>query len=405
MTSAHALVLITPRSVSMANLCCAALRHLCVILVLRLAPFAVYAAVRSRLPLGRRIGIAASYVGAILGAIAFGSAGTVAWIAAGMAYFAAAALGMNTLTDLLADRTVSRGAAFLVLFFVFMLLPGMLFPGIAYSLFLAVGWDLLLSGYSYCVDNASGRTPRPTRGECLFFLFVNPMLVYSKRGSEIDLAAARTGLGRTLFGATLLLLKGTASGLAGVATLTLSAGRFSSVASIIMGVADFLLFYAAHSGLAHVQLGLMRLVGWTVPERYDYPLMASSPADFWRRWNTYVRLWLESYIFLPLGVSLARRTRRPWAPAVAAIVALLASGLLHDAFALAGQQTMTLRYTKLYVGAAAAWSIWRLAARMAEVSGLSRYGTSRKPWIAWGASFASRSAMAGLLTAAALHLT
>jgi hypothetical protein len=49
--------------------------------------------------------------------------------------------------------------------------------------FLVAGWDLALSGYSYCIEVArTGR--RPPLGDCLLFMLVNPVLVYSERGTE-----------------------------------------------------------------------------------------------------------------------------------------------------------------------------------------------------------------------------
>jgi D-alanyl-lipoteichoic acid acyltransferase DltB (MBOAT superfamily) len=91
----------------------------------------------------------------------------------------------------------------------------------------------------------------------------------------------------------------------------------------------------AHSGLASVQIGLMRLIGHEVPERYDFPLLARSPAEFWRRWNIWVGRWAQRYVFTPLAVAQAR-TWRKRAPLVgqglAALATFTAIGLLHDAF-------------------------------------------------------------------------
>jgi D-alanyl-lipoteichoic acid acyltransferase DltB (MBOAT superfamily) len=71
--------------------------------------------------------------------------------------------------------------------------------------------------------------------------------------------------------------------------------------------ANALLFYLGHSGLASVQIGLMHLCGWRVPERYNRPFLATSPADFWRRWNVYVTNWARRYVFRPLAFWLGGR--------------------------------------------------------------------------------------------------
>jgi D-alanyl-lipoteichoic acid acyltransferase DltB (MBOAT superfamily) len=93
--------------------------------------------------------------------------------------------------------------------------------------------------------------------------------------------------------------------------------------------------YAAHSGTASVQIGLMRMLGHEVPERYRYPLLASSPIEFWRRWNTYVGSWARRYVYVPAATKLRRRLGpTPIRAAVAVSLAVLLTfgvvGLLHD---------------------------------------------------------------------------
>ena len=60
------------------------------------------------------------------------------------------------------------------------------------------------------------------------------------------------------------------------------------------GAEAFLVLYAAHSALAHIQIGLCSLVGYRAPERYLYPIAAVSPREFWERWNVYVTTWLSN---------------------------------------------------------------------------------------------------------------
>jgi D-alanyl-lipoteichoic acid acyltransferase DltB (MBOAT superfamily) len=96
--------------------------------------------------------------------------------------------------------------------------------------------------------------------------------------------------------------------------------------------------YAAQSGVASIKLGMMRQLGYEIPERFRYPLFARSPADFWRRWNTYVGDWARSYVFFPLMLAFSRRPkaqnrRLPYAASI--VVTLAAVGLLHDAYLVA----------------------------------------------------------------------
>jgi D-alanyl-lipoteichoic acid acyltransferase DltB (MBOAT superfamily) len=111
--------------------------------------------------------------------------------------------------------------------------------------------------------------------------------------------------------------------------------------------------YTAHSGVASIQIGCMRQLGYNIPERYRYPLFAHNPAEFWRRWNTYVGTWARSYVFVPLFSFLTRRVgrRRKGAGvcyAVAVVTTFSAVGLLHDAFATGARWTWKASITEWF---------------------------------------------------------
>jgi D-alanyl-lipoteichoic acid acyltransferase DltB (MBOAT superfamily) len=73
--------------------------------------------------------------------------------------------------------------------------------------------------------------------------------------------------------------------------------------------------------------------GFDPPERYRAPLLASSPLDFWRRWNTYVGGWMQRYVFWPASLHLARRrsVALSFMPRAAGVLATFGFvGALHD---------------------------------------------------------------------------
>jgi hypothetical protein len=77
----------------------------------------------------------------------------------------------------------------------------------------------------------------------------------------------------------------------------------------------------------------MRLLGYEVPERFRYPLLAASPVDFWRRWNTYTGGWARRYIFIPVSLWLRHEFRS--APTVslkaaAVMLTFIGIGAAHD---------------------------------------------------------------------------
>jgi D-alanyl-lipoteichoic acid acyltransferase DltB (MBOAT superfamily) len=70
---------------------------------------------------------------------------------------------------------------------------------------------------------------------------------------------------------------------------------------------------------------LALLLGLDLPPNFDLPYLATSPADFWRRWHISLSSWLRDYVYLPLGV---RFRRRRYANLVATWVV---AGLWHGA--------------------------------------------------------------------------
>ncbi len=55
------------------------------------------------------------------------------------------------------------------------------------------------------------------------------------------------------------------------------------------------------SGYIDLSISLGRLMGFKVPENFNYPWSAVSIADFWRRWHITLGAWLRDYIYIPLG--------------------------------------------------------------------------------------------------------
>jgi hypothetical protein len=337
-----------------------------ILLSMRALPFATYAVVRKG-PLHLRAGAALAYLVFPIASWSFGASRSVEFIAGGMAYYLLVSFGVNPMVNAMARSRLTRTQALLLVFGIYVFLPGAVFPDMAMRTFLVAGCELALSAYSYCAETSRGTKPRPSTGDCLFFLFVNPTIVYTVRGHEADAPAGGSGFFRAALGilvmfANVALLRPFVAQLRTASTPALSTG---AVALIGYAALRFSTVYAAHSGLASIQIGLTRQVGWVVPERYHLPFLAKSPIDFWRRWNSYLRVWLEAYVFLPLARRIGRyKTYRHAGPTVAAGATLLASGLLHDAFVFAGRHTLSsLRaQTEFFAAAAALLVAWRTVA-------------------------------------------
>ena len=67
-----------------------------------------------------------------------------------------------------------------------------------------------------------------------------------------------------------------------------------------------ILFYALQiyfdfSAYSDMAIGLGQILGFTVPENFNYPYCADSIRDFWRRWHISLSTWFREYVYIPLG--------------------------------------------------------------------------------------------------------
>jgi D-alanyl-lipoteichoic acid acyltransferase DltB (MBOAT superfamily) len=65
--------------------------------------------------------------------------------------------------------------------------------------------------------------------------------------------------------------------------------------------------YGDFSGYTDMATAIALLLGLDLPPNFDLPYLATSPADFWRRWHISLSTWLRDYVHLPLGVRFRRR--------------------------------------------------------------------------------------------------
>ena len=63
---------------------------------------------------------------------------------------------------------------------------------------------------------------------------------------------------------------------------------------------EIYLDFSAYSDMA---IGMGRMVGFHYLENFNYPYMASSVQDFWRRWHISLSSFFRDYVYIPLGGS------------------------------------------------------------------------------------------------------
>ncbi|NJR63228.1 MAG: MBOAT family protein [Cyanobacteria bacterium CRU_2_1] len=61
--------------------------------------------------------------------------------------------------------------------------------------------------------------------------------------------------------------------------------------------------YLDFSGYVDVARGSAILLGFDLPQNFDFPYFCTNIADFWRRWHMTLGDWLRNYLYFPLGGS------------------------------------------------------------------------------------------------------
>jgi len=81
------------------------------------------------------------------------------------------------------------------------------------------------------------------------------------------------------------------------------------------------------AGYTDIGRGSAMLLGYKVPENFNWPFLASNLTEFWRRWHMSLSTWLRDYLFFPLGGSRVS----PWAVRRNLMITMILGGLWHGA--------------------------------------------------------------------------
>lgn len=85
--------------------------------------------------------------------------------------------------------------------------------------------------------------------------------------------------------------------------------------------------YFDFSGYSDMAIGLGKMFGFRFLENFDYPYIATSITDFWRRWHISLSTWFLEYVYIPLGGN-RRGTLKTWRNL---LIVWLCTGFWHGA--------------------------------------------------------------------------
>lgn len=142
-------------------------------------------------------------------------------------------------------------------------------------------------------------------------LVAGPIVKYSdidKQLQERKVTLDRFGEGMELFirGLALKVLLANNIGLLWTSVKTTSISELTVLTAWIGIIAFAFQIYFDFRGYSAMAQGLGKMFGFDFPDNFNYPYIAKSITEFWRRWHISLGSWFREYVYIPLG---GNRTR------------------------------------------------------------------------------------------------
>jgi len=170
---------------------------------------------------------------------------------------------------------------------------------------------LFLRAYHVLADVAAGKLVAPAAGDFLAYLLFAPTLrmgpIYrygqfyrQMAGGPAAYRSFARAAGRFLTGAVrlaamALLIRKFPQEVLYTSPQALTLGQV-----ILYAHAAIMAFYLWMSGYVDWSIAVGRLMGFDVPDNFNYPWRSASIGEFWRRWHITLSTWLKDYLFVPL---------------------------------------------------------------------------------------------------------
>ncbi len=209
--------------------------------------------------------------------------------------------------------------------------PGVHLPiGISFFTFQAV---------SYLVDVYRG-VSLPQRSALKLGLYISmfpqliagPIVRYEHVAAEMEgrtlgLAKWSVGVRRFVLGLAKKVFIANTMGAMADSVMTLPPGEITTALAWVGALAYTMQIFYDFSGYSDMAIGLGLIFGFKFPENFNYPYIARSIQEFWRRWHITLSTWFRDYLYIPLGGN----RRGPWRTYANLFMVFLLTGVWHGA--------------------------------------------------------------------------
>ncbi len=137
-------------------------------------------------------------------------------------------------------------------------------------------------------------------------LIAGPIVVYSRVSDQlkkrsIDLGNVSDGIMTFILGLSSKVLIANPVGQLWKDLETIGYGKISMPLAWLGVVAFTLQIYFDFNGYSLMAIGLGKMLGFDIPQNFNYPYVSTSLTEFWRRWHMTLSGWFRDYVYIPLG--------------------------------------------------------------------------------------------------------
>lgn len=137
-------------------------------------------------------------------------------------------------------------------------------------------------------------------------LIAGPIVRYEDIAAQIrerEFSADRVsrGINRFILGLGKKVLIANQMGFVADTVFSFDPEKVGTISAWLGAVCYTLQIFFDFSGYSDMAIGLGCIFGFDFKENFNYPFIAPSIQDFWRRWHISLSTWFKEYVYIPLG--------------------------------------------------------------------------------------------------------
>ena len=145
-------------------------------------------------------------------------------------------------------------------------------------------------------------------------LVAGPIVRYTTVAEEIvqrneSLDEFSAGAVRFMLGLAKKMILANAMGTVADGVFGMEIWQLSTAAAWVGAVGYTLQIYFDFSAYSDMAIGLGRMFGFHFLENFNYPYIAATVTEFWRRWHISLSTWFRDYLYIPLGGNRCSRAK------------------------------------------------------------------------------------------------